>query len=199
MQYPLTDLQVFRTQKEAELGCIIAVTPRWQGYIPPSSVSGVTLQPPLNAPAGVISAIVVDGAADSAVKTGGTVSNKRKVSGPIVNAAVEELAALDATVVDILCGDCSRIATCYCTHAKCEDTKNMCPTHLAIHTENKTTKGHVVIEGAAASTMTTPAMCAEHPKQELMGCCRNCNNAPVCALCLFGAHNAHKVCLADLM
>ena len=98
MQYPLTDLQVFRTQKEAELGYIIAVTPRWQGYIPPSSVSGVTLQPPLNAPAGVISAIVVDGAADSAVKTGGTVSKKRKVSGPIVNAAVEELAALEATV-----------------------------------------------------------------------------------------------------
>ena len=70
----------------------------------------------------------------------------------------------------------------------------MCPTHLAIHTENKSTKGHVVIEGAAASTMTTPAMCAEHPKQELIGCCRNCNKAPVCTLCLFGAHNAHKVC-----
>ena len=72
----------------------------------------------------------------------------------------------------------------------------MCPTHLAIHTENKSTKGHVVhsIEGAAALTIITPAMCAEHPKQELIGCCRDCNNAPGCALCPFGAHNAHKVC-----
>ena len=73
----------------------------------------------------------------------------------------------------------------------------MCPTHLAIHTERKTTKGRVVqsIEGAAASTiMATPAMCTEHPKQELIGCCRDCNNAPVCALCLFSSHNTHKLC-----
>ncbi len=72
----------------------------------------------------------------------------------------------------------------------------MCPTHHAQHTENKTTKAHVVhsIEGADAPTMTTPLMCAEHPKQELIGCCRNCNNAPVCALCPFSSHKSHTVC-----
>ena len=56
LQYPLTDLQVFRTQVEAKLGYIVAVTPRWQGYVPPKSMADVTLPPPplppaLNAPA----------------------------------------------------------------------------------------------------------------------------------------------------
>ena len=55
-----------------------------------------------------------------------------------------------ASGVAIVCSDCSRIATNYCTHANCEDSKNMCPAHLAMHTGRKSTKGHEVfpIEGA---------------------------------------------------
>jgi B-box zinc finger len=45
------------------------------------------------------------------------------------------------------------------------------------------------------ATKMAPALCAEHPKQELIGCCRDCSNVPVCALCPFSeSHKKHDVC-----
>ena len=83
--------------------------------------------------------------------------------------------------------------------ACCENCgKCLCAKHALTHSKLKFSRDHVVVPLAgtkrARVTKMAPAMCAEHPKQELIGCCRNCNNAPVCTLCLFGAHNAHKVC-----
>ena len=43
-----------------------------------------------------------------------------------------------------ICDDCSEPATCYCTHTKCEDSKNMCQKHFGIHTDRKSTKSHVI-------------------------------------------------------
>ena len=54
------------------------------------------------------------------------------------------MGAASVSSTAVICDDCSRLATCYCAHKKCEDAKNMCQEHLAIHSERKTTKGHVV-------------------------------------------------------
>ena len=96
------------------------------------------------------------------------------------------------------CADCeddqptSAVACCE-NCAKC-----MCAKHVEVHSKLKSCRHHVVVPitgtKKAPVIKMAPAMCAEHPKQELIGCCRNCNKAPVCTLCLFGAHNAHKVC-----
>ena len=60
-----------------------------------------------------------------------------------------------------------------------------------------------IIDRAATSTITTPAMCSKHwPEAEhaIFGCCRDCKFVPVCTLCLLNTHNKHDVCsLADVM
>ena len=83
--------------------------------------------------------------------------------------------------------------------ACCENCgRCLCAKHVLTHSKLKFSRDHVVVPltgtKRARFTKMAPAMCAEHPKQELIGCCRNCNNAPVCALCPFSSHNTHKVC-----
>ena len=54
----------------------------------------------------------------------------------------------------------------------------------------------VPIAGAkhAPVTKMALAMCAEHPEQSLGGCCHNCNNSPVCTLCISSTHKKHEIC-----
>ena len=59
-----------------------------------------------------------------------------------------------------------------------------------------------LIAGAKRAPVTKMAlaMCAEHPEQSLIGCCRNCNNSPVCTLCIFNTHKKHEICsFVDVM
>ena len=102
------------------------------------------------------------------------------------------------------CADCeddqptSAVACC----EKC--AKCMCAKHAEVHSKLKSCRHHVVVPitgtKKAPVTKMAPAMCAEHPKQELVGCCRNCNNVPVCLICMFNSHKAHTVCpFAEVM
>ena len=70
--------------------------------------------------------------------------------------------------VTVMCAHCMRPATACCTHAKCKKFKDMCPVHLAMHSEMRSTKDHSVvrIEGTgtdyASPDALLPATCAAH-------------------------------------